>query len=238
MNKPQIRQTGLLAFAIVALLSSSAFAAPQDDVFKRPTDKKAESPEAESSTTKAAEQKTTTSSSLKKESSAKITEQSDGWFTVVDDASNTEVRLPGNPKYLERSFSPIAGREAVVNHRYVVYPNKESSFEFSWMDLHEAPTTMKQLNESLEGAVKGSVVNVLGQLVQMEKIPGGVNGREYEFTFSVANPKDKKDYVFSGRSRVFIKGNRRYQLDAIAIQGKEDAEATKQLFDSLIIKSE
>ena len=235
MNKPQILQSFLLAFAIVALLSSPAFATPQ--VFKRSTDKKADSTATESSTDKPAKKTATTTSSVKKESSAKMTEQSDGWFTITDDVSNAEFRLPGKPTYLERSFSPISGRDARVNHRYVVYPNKESSFEFSWWDLHEAPTG-RALNNALDGAVKGTVVNVIGQLDRMDKIrSGSVPGREYDFTFTM-NPTGKKDFTYSGRSRVFISGNRRYQLDVLTLQGKEDADATKKLFDSLIIKSE
>ena len=244
MNKPQIRQSALLAFLIAAVIGSSAMAAPQDDVFKRPSDKKVtkEKDTTGSSTKESSAEKSTqqpAASSIKKESTAKETQQSDGWFTITDDVSATEFRLPGKPKYLERTFSPIMGRDAVVNHRYVVYPSDVSSFEFSWMDLHEAPATQKQLNEAFDGAVRGSVVNVIGQLDRMDKIKSGkIQGREFDFTFNVANPKAKTDYVFSGRSRIFISGNRRYQLDVITLQGKEDAAATKKFFDSLIIKSE
>ena len=238
MNKTQMLQSSLLAFAILTLVSSSALAMPQD-VFKRSTDKKAETTTESSTTEPVKKTAAPAASSIKKESSAEITEQSDGWFTISDSVSNAEVRLPGKPKYIERAFSPIAGRDAVVNHRYVVYLNGISSFEYSWKDLHDVPATAKSLNEALDGAVKGTVVNVIGQLDRMDKIRSGkVPGREYDFSFSLANPKTKTSTMYSGRSRVFIKGNRRYQLDVLTPQGKEDAEATKKLFDSLIIKSE
>ncbi len=238
MNKTQIRQFGLLAFAILTLISSSAFAAPQD-VFKRSTDKKAETTTTESSATEPAKKAAPAASSIKKESTAEMTEQSDGWFTISDDVSNAEFRLPGKPKYIERTFNPIAGRNAIVNHRYVVYLNGVSSFEYSWKDLHEVPATPKELNDALDGCVKGAVVNVIGQLDRMDKIrPGKVPGREFDFSFSLADPKTKTSTMYSGRSRVFIKGNRRYQLDVLTPQGKEDATATAKLFDSLIIKSE
>jgi len=238
MNKPQIRQTGLLAFAIVALISSSAFATPQDDIFKRSTDKKAETT-TKSSPTQQPTKTAATTSSVKKESTAEMTQQSDGWFTITDDASGTEFRLPVKPKYREKTFSPIAGQAAVVNHRHVAYPSKVSSFEFSWKDLHEAPANHVQRSKALDGAVKGAVVNVIGQLDRVEKIKSGkVAGREFDFTFSLANPKTKKSTLYSGRSRVFIKGSRRYQLDVLTPQGQEDPVATKKFFDSLIIKSE
>ncbi len=237
MNNPQIRQSCLSAFILVALLSASVVAAPQDDIFGRSSDKKTESTKTEATTETPAQ--TAAASSVQKESTAEVSEQSDGWFTVVDAVSNTEFRLPAKPKYIERSWTPIAGRSAVTNHRYVGYPDKESSFEFSWMNLHEAPENGRQLSDALNGAVKGAVVNVLGQLDRVDKINSGrTQGREFDYTFTVTNPKSKKEFTFSGRSRVFIKGSRRYQLDVITVQGKEDKVATKKLFDSLTINTE
>jgi uncharacterized membrane protein len=240
MTKLNFRQTGpiCLAFAILTLTSSVAFAAPQDDIFSRSSDKKAETSK-EAETSQATETKTNSaaSSSIVKESTAKIDQQSDGWFTVVDDDAMVEYRLPSKPTYKEITFSPIKGRTARVNRIHgSLSSDKQIDVAFSWWDLHEAPEKSR-LKDTLEGAVKGSVLNVFGELTRMDNISSGrVPGRDFDFKF-VINPPDGKTYEMSGKSRIFIKGNRRFQMQVISYAGKENEELTNKFFDSLIIKS-
>ena len=240
MNKLHFPQTSLLAFVVFAFASSVALAAPQDGIFSRASDKEAKAADttAETSAESKSESQTAAATAVVKESTAQIEQQSDGWFTVVDNESMVEVRLPGNPKYKEITFSPIVGRSAVVNHLYNSVVNKETTVDYSWMDLHDAPTGKKQMKAALDGAVKGAVVNVFGQLDRMDPIKSGkVEGREFDFNFRW-NAPNGKSLILSGRSRIFIKGNRRYQLNVICPKGKEDDDMVSKLFDSLIIKGE
>ena len=234
MTKTQTRST-LLAFSIVAIVAavaSPSFAAPQDDVFKRAGENKTEA--TDKAATESSAQTETPATSVTKDSDAKIEQQSDGWFTVVDDSALVEVRMPAKPTYKEITFSPIAGRSAVVNHLYNT-TSKGSSIDYSWMDLHDAPTG-KQLTKALDGAVKGAVVNVFGQLDAMTKIKADkVPGREFDFTFPIRTP-DGKTHMLAGKSRIYIQGNRQYQLNVISPQGKADNDMITKLFDSLIIK--
>ncbi|QEG25014.1 hypothetical protein [Mariniblastus fucicola] len=235
MAKSQISLSALFAIAIITLVSSAALAAPQDDVFKRPGEETKKNDTTESQASETAQPKSTAPTSITKESSASIEQQSDGWFTIVDDASMVELRFPGDPSYKEITFSPVAGRPAVVNHLYNTLINKEISVDYSWMELHESPTG-KQLNDALDGAVKGAVVNVFGQLDVMTKIKSGkVPGREFSFTFPIQTP-DGKTHMLSGKSRIFIKDNRQFQLNVIVPQGKEDDTLTKKLFESFMIR--
>lgn len=236
MTKTQTLST-LLAFstvAMVALLASPSIAAPQNDVFKRAGENKTDATAGETAT-ESSDQTKAPATSVTKESDAKIEQQSDGWFTVVDDSAAVEVRLPIKPTYKEITFSPVAGRPAVVNHLYNGL-HKGASFDYSWMDLHDAPKG-KQMTQALDGAVKGAVVNVFGQLDAMTKIKSGkVPGREFSFTFPIQTP-DGKTHMLEGKSRIFIQENRQYQLNVISPQGKEDEDMVTKLFDSLIIKS-
>lgn len=237
MFKLQSCLTLLLAIAVSPSIESTAVAAPQEGVFKRSTDvetKKSDSPKEE-----VTKKKKPSGSTITKESNAKITKQSDGWVTIVDGDSNTEWRFPGKPIYKEFKFYPITGRDAVVNHFYKVLIDNRTEVAYSWMDLHDTPTRGKQLNDTLEGAVKGAVVNVLGQLNQMEKITvNKVQGREYDYTFSLRDPRANSDLLISGYARVFIKGNRQYQMHVLTPKGKEEPELTKKYFDSLIINED
>lgn len=239
MTKLNFRQTGpiCLAFAILALTSSIAFAAPQDGIFSRSSDKKAETSQ---TTDASAETKTESaaSSSVVKESAAKIDQQSDGWFTVIDDDAMVEYRLPTKPIYKEITFTPIKGRSARVNRIHgALSSDKQIDVAFSWWDLHEAPEK-NRIKDALEGAVKGSALNVFGKVSRMDPIKSGkVPGRDFDFDFEI-NPPDGKTYAMSGKSRIFIQGNRRYQLQVISYAGKENEELTNKFFDSLIIKSD
>jgi hypothetical protein len=236
MFKSHLPLTIVLAFAVSYSVTSTAIAAPQEGVFKRSTDTETKKPDTSTEETKAIKKARPSGSTITKESNAKITEQSDGWVTISDDESNTQWRFPGKPTYKEFKFYPIAGRDAVVNHFYKVLIDNRTEVAYSWMDLHEAPSRGKQLNDSLEGAVKGAVVNVLGQLNQMEKITvNKVQGREYDYTFSLRDPRGNSDLLISGYARVFIKGNRQYQMHVLTPKGKEEPELTKKYFDSLMI---
>ena len=240
MTSTQNRLTIKLAFsilAIVALVSTPSFAAPQKDVFSRADDNKTESTESQSGQKGSASKESSAQApavSVTKESTAQIDQQSDGWFTIVDQDAATEVRLPGKPTYKEIKFSPIAGRPAVVNHFYNALVNKQISVDYSWMDLHTAPKG-KALTAALDGAVKGAVVNVFGKVGQITKIKSGkIPGREFDFTFPIQTP-DGKSHILSAKSRLFIQGTRRYQLTVISPKGKEDSAMATKLFDSMVI---
>lgn len=244
MNKLSLTKTSLFAVAFLAAITSfgvtspEATAAPQDDIFSRPSDKK-ETKEADATSGETTEANSAASApkTVIKESKAKIAPISDGWYSVSDDESMVDVRLPGKPTYKELSWSPIAGRGQLVNHIYTSLAKKgQISVDYSWWDMHEAPAKGKELKDALEGAVKGSVVNVFGELTRMDKVTvNKVQGREFDFRFTMNLPNGKTP-MMSGRSRVFIKGKRRYQVTVISYAGKEDEALTSKLFESLNIK--
>ena len=247
MNQLPLKRNRLLVIALSTIFAMLAFdvnsaSALQDDLFTRPSDKKATA-EAGSGT-KATETndgaETESEAAAKtKESTAQIEQQSDGWYTVIDDASNVEVRLPGEPKYKELSWSPIAGRPPLTNHFYnSLSADKQISADYSWYDMHEAPATPQALKNALDGAVKGSVVNVFGELKRMDAVRSGkVSGREFEFDFTLNLPSGKSA-TMHGRSRIFIQDKRRYQLTVINYVGKGDSDLTDKLFESLLIKDD
>ena len=246
MNQMPLKRN-MLVIALSTILAMLAFdlnsASAQDDLFTRPSDKKKTTEatgETEAAETKGdAQTEPAATDSVTKESSAQIEQQSDGWYTVIDDASNVEVRLPGEPKYKELSWSPIAGRPPLKNHFYnSLSADKQISADYSWYDMHEAPATPQALKNALDGAVKGSVVNVFGELKRMDTVRSGkVSGREFEFDFTL-NLRSGKSAAMHGRSRVFIKDKRRYQLTVINYVGKGDSDLADKLFESLLIKDE
>ena len=232
MTKSQFCSTILLAFAMMAVTSSSAFAAPQD-VFKRADEKKTEG--AADKAEKSSEAQA--GAPVIKESPATIKQQSDGWFAIVDDTALVEVRMPAEPVYKEFTFTSVAGQPADTNHIHDTLVNKEHNVSYSWMDIHNPPKgKAKSVTATLDGMVKGAVINVFGELGSMTKIKSGkVPGREFDFTFPINTP-DGKTHMLYVKSRIFIQGNRQYQVSVTSAQGKEDSAMTTKFFDSLIIK--
>jgi hypothetical protein len=182
------------------------------------------------------------------DSNVVVSSQSDGWFTISDKASGTQFRLPGALKYKARSWSPVANRRAVVNHRFFTNPDRYTSFEFSWMDLHDAHTTQAKLDDTLDGVVRGSVNNTFGNLKSTEKVTlGNLQGREFSFSFTMQFPSEVKkankdktpiEYErleFFSHSKVFVNGKRRYQMDVITLKSKWDDVSAEKFFNSLII---
>ena len=231
---------GSITAAALFADSTPGFAAPvQEGVFKRATDDRPENDNSETPTTGNEAAKKPSGSIVTKESTAEITRQSDGWVTIKDDESNSQWRFPGDPIYKEFRFSPIAGRSPVVNHFYKILVDGRTEVAYSWMDLHDSIPGGTKLKNALDGAVRGAVGNVIGQLNKMEKIKlQKVEGREYDYTYSLRAPQGKKDIIISGKARVFIKGKRQYQMHVLTPVGKEEPELTAKFFDSLIIKDQ
>lgn len=156
-----------------------------------------------------------------------------GWVKVEGSSGKATFQVPKEPRYKTVSFSPIAGREAITNHMYISVINAKQSVVVSWHDLHDEPTGSKEIKEALEGAVKGNVARVLGQLD--DKIKGvkveGHPGREFDYSFSM-KVNDKEEKILKATSRIILVGARQYQITMVATEGSEDKTVAMKVFDS------
>jgi len=218
----------------LVLFCAGTSAASGQDLFQR--ESKTEKPAAtrntqgSQTTTKSTVTDTTTANSQGK---GNFVAGENGWIKVEGSSGKAAFLVPKEPRYKTVSFSPIAGREAITNHMYVSVINAKQSVVVSWHDLHDEPVGNKQIKETLDGAVKGNVARVLGQLD--DKIKGikvqGHTGREFDYSFSM-KVSDKEEKILKATSRIILVGARQYQITMVATEGSEDKTVAMKVFDS------
>ncbi len=150
------------------------------------------------------------------------------WETHRPTGARASFMMPKKPFYVERSFSPLEGRPPIKVRIFVSSVlDGEVTFIFSYHDLHTEPANRQAINEALQGVVRGSVFNVLGNLLPAEEVgmtrnpfPIGLDGNpglQYVYRFA----RNKEPFIVT--SRVFAVGKRIYQLNCIMIEKNYDA---------------
>lgn len=142
------------------------------------------------------------------------------WVKMKPTGAWASFEMPKKPRYIERRFTPIPDKPPIkVRLHLVTVADGNLTYVFSYHDLHAKPIDSKSTLAAINGAVRGSVANVLGQLVDpvdlgLKTNPQSISqnehvGRQFVCRFI----QDKKLYIATGR--VFLVGKRLYQLNCI-----------------------
>lgn len=166
-----------------------------------------------------------TANSIGQEVKFKLKE-SDSWKTIEPSLARAKFEMPKKPRYVERSFTPVKGRDPIkVKLHMSVVDEGKISYLFSYHDLPEIPRQPKDVQSTLEGAMMGSVMNVGGRILgEPEEIwyqNSNGPGRQFAYQFwqrikeKVAGEVVEKERDFVVYSRVYLMKKRQYQLSVI-----------------------
>ena len=150
------------------------------------------------------------------------------WLKQSPEGSNAEFRMPVEPREMERSFKPVADRPPItVKMRICSIDGGQIVFVFSYHDLHDMPEDRKKIKEVLDGAVKGSVARVIGQLIADESVSKReYPGRKISYDFTQGEQSLKSE------SEIYLIGKRLYVLNTIFKTTNHDTELSEKFFDS------
>ena len=134
------------------------------------------------------------------------------WFKLNPTGSRAKFEMPAKPRFVERTFTPVKGQPPIKVRLYIATALEGVvNFTFNYNDMNELPRGQQGITDTLEGVVRGSLVNVSGQLFSKTDIKlKGVRGRQFAYGFV-----DNKDQKYVALSRAFVKGRRLYQLTAV-----------------------
>ncbi|MFK7769089.1 MAG: hypothetical protein AB8B55_17835 [Mariniblastus sp.] len=147
---------------------------------------------------------------------AKSTEDGDlqksKWFKITPSDARASFDMPVKPRYVQRTFTPVENQPPItVNLHLGSVEGTATTMVFGYNDLAVKPNSPTAVSKVLDGAVRGSVTNVVGQLlddpvkIKYEKHMGRA--------FAYACIQSGKKFVCI--SRVFIVEDRQYQITAI-----------------------
>ncbi len=150
------------------------------------------------------------------------------WMKQSPEGSNAEFRMPVEPREMERSFKPVADRPPITVHlRISSIDGGQIVFVFSYHDLHDMPESRQKIKEVLDGAVKGSVARVIGQLNEDESVSlREYPGRKISYDFT------QNEQTLKSESEIYLIGKRLYVLNTIFKTSNFDPELSEKFFDS------
>lgn len=151
------------------------------------------------------------------------------WRVISPSDAMATFRMPKKPRYIERTFTPVANKPPIKVHLHIATVNDgKATYIFGYNDLHEAPADARTLDRALEGAVRGSVVNVQGKLLsEVTKIRfKNSMGRQFNYRYF----QSEKPYVVL--SRVFIVGKRQYQISAVSLESEHNEALAAEYLNS------
>lgn len=146
----------------------------------------------------------------------------DEWKETASEEGNFKVLLPGETTYANQSVDTPIGK--IEMHTFMS-ETETGAAGVLYSDFPAAQIANSDVDTLLTNARDGAVGNVKGKLTSDKAIQvAGNPGRE--FTFSVGTGDDVQ---FNGWQRVFLVGNRMYQLIVITAgaDGRPEAELEK-----------
>ncbi len=157
-------------------------------------------------------------------------ETTDGpWIKHAAEGSNAEIMMPAKPRLSERTFRPVASEPFIKVKTWLCSANnKQIIFTMSYHDLHQLPTTRKKINKTLDGAVRGTIAQVVGTIsdpvkqVKVRTYPG----RKFSYEFQVGDQALKSD------AEVYLIGNRQYMLSTIFKPSNYQPELSQRFFET------
>lgn len=161
------------------------------------------------------QEKTPTDSKATQDKNGNATEaKAAEWKTLRPTGARAEFMMPVKPRYVERKFQPVKGRDPIVVKLHLgKTENGRSLYIFSYHDMFQRPRSEKAIDNTLEGAVRGSLTTVNGVLTSegvtkikyLDKFPG----RQFAYTYQ----QNGNDYV--ALSRIYLVRDRQYQLTTL-----------------------
>ena len=162
---------------------------------------------------------------------AVVTADSANWLEVKPTGANAEFKMPVKPRYVERMFSPIVNQPPIKVRLHIgSFNQKSSAFVFGYHDLQVTPPTQQDIDNTLDGAIVGSIANVQGKPVSQQTIRYGEHpGRAFLYQYAQNNE------IYQVSARVFLVGTRQYQISALMKADGFDEKIAASFLDSFRI---
>ncbi|MEL7498001.1 MAG: hypothetical protein AAFN77_10350 [Planctomycetota bacterium] len=143
------------------------------------------------------------------------------WVAMEPSGALAKFEMPVKPRYVERSFTPVKGRDPIKVRLHIATTNGgKASYIFSYHDLEERPKDSKAIAATLEGAMRGSLMTVSGKLLSepQEIQYAGAPGRQFVYGYEQRIRNKDGDALteqFFVIARVFLVRRRQYQLSVL-----------------------
>lgn len=157
-----------------------------------------------------------------------VSANSKDWNLFEPKDSRASFKMPVKPTLKQRMFTPVEGQPPIKIHNFLgVFNDDKGLLLFNYHDLYQAPADAA-IEETLKEAMLESISSVRGRLVSEQKIRYRTNpGRTFEFRFA------RNEVFYKGTARIFLVGNRQYQVAVMMEEDKFDKQVADSFLNSL-----
>jgi len=169
--------------------------------------------------------------SEKRSESEPVTSDTKTWETIAPAGALAEFKMPVKPRLVERTFKPVANEPPIKVRMHLASANQgRVAFVFNYHDLHRVPESPEDVTKILQGAVIGSIANVVGKEVSQKPI----RYNEYlgmEFVYQYA----QYEKIYRVAARAFVVGPRQYQISCLMLAEQFDEDLANAYLNSFKI---
>ncbi len=163
-----------------------------------------------------------------KDKSDQVTSDTKTWETISPSGALAEFKMPVKPRLIERTLKPVESEPPIKVRMHLASANQgRVAFVFNYHDLHRVPESPEDVVKILQGAVIGSIANVVGKKVSQKQI----RYNEFlgiEFVYQYA----QYDKIYRVAARTFVVGARQYQISCLMEANQFDEELAKAFLSS------
>lgn len=151
------------------------------------------------------------------------------WRVFTSDAGGFKVLMPGTPKPQTQSVNTAAGTIDVT--MYIVEVD-HGAYAVGFSDFPQEMVAQADPQAVLEGAMNGSASNMGGSVTSSRDITlGAISGKEFTAAVRI-NEADDAAY----KGRVYLAGNRLYQVFMCGLKGRTSAKEIDHFLRSFTLR--
>ena len=155
--------------------------------------------------------------------------QDDGWVVVRPGGIAGVVRMPIEPRHIQRTMSPTEDTEITLDTYMSTVRDGNLSYVISHFQMLDTPVGLKARTRRYDEAVHGQVVRVGGEIDSYSKVElQSQEGRDIVYRFS-----DNKGNKFKAHVRLFMRLDSMFELKVVAIEEHFSEQGAAKFFESL-----
>ena len=152
----------------------------------------------------------------------------DGWFDVLPGGIAAQMRMPTEPRHIQRTMTPDENTEITLDTFMSTVRDGNLSYVYSHFVMLDTPVGKKAVGQRFDQAVRGQVLRVGGEVDAYSEIENGPHqGREFVYRFSDDKGNDYKAHV-----RLFMRLDSMHEIKVIALEKHFSEQGAAKFFDS------
>ena len=160
--------------------------------------------------------------------------QDDGWIDVRPGGIAGNLRMPIEPRHIQRTMSPTEDTEITLDTYMSTVRDGNLSYVISHFEMLDTPIGKKARTTRYDEAVHGQMARVGGEIDSYSKVElQGQEGRDFVYRFS-----DEKGNKFKTHARIFMRLGAMYELKVVAIEEHFSEQGAAKFFESFRFQRE